>query len=278
MIKILAYAKINLSLSVLRRREDGFHEIDSLIQTVDLADDISVSRSGDSLNVKNNLRIAQQEDLAWRAANLVLEEKTVRCGMQITVHKAIPTGAGLGGGSSDAAAVLWSVDRLTPPVLPPGLLMNMGAQLGSDVPLFLQGGLVRATGRGERITPVFPSRGEHFVLIVPPVHCDTAEVYREMKTRVILKRERTSKPQLGQNDLYEAAIFLYPELLPYAQAIGELEAEYAGMSGSGSTFYAAFADASNAATAQRRMEEAFPQAQVFLVHGTNTGFLAKGEE
>ena len=278
MIRILAYAKINVSLRVLSRREDGFHEIDSLIQTVDLADEISVRRSGDSLSVENSLGIAQQDDLAWKAARLVLDEKGAHCGMQINIHKRIPTGAGLGGGSSDAAAVMWAVDRLTPPTLAAEKLLTMGAQLGSDVPLFLHGGLVRATGRGERITPIFPPRREHFVLVVPNVHCDTPSVYRKVSSRVTLKHDRSREAQLGENDLYEAAIFLYPELTPYAQAIEGLDAKYAGMSGSGSTFYAAFDDARLAARAEKVIEEDFPQAQVHLVRGTVTGFLAKGEE
>ncbi len=278
MIRMLAYAKINLSLSVLGRREDGFHEIDSLLQTVDLADEIIVQRTDAPLTVANDLDIAPQEDLAWRAARLVLDRKGVGFGMRITVHKRIPTGAGLGGGSSDAAAVLWAVDRLTPPVLRDKHLSALAARLGSDVPLFLHGGLVRATGRGEAITPVFPRRRERFLLIVPPVHCVTASVYQEMRTRIVTHRQSVQEPQLGENDLYEAAIFLYPELTPYAQAVEKLGAEYAGMSGSGSTFYAAFSDERLAAVALCKMEEAFPQAHVYLVRGTSTGFLAKGEE
>ena len=278
MISILAYAKINLSLSVLRRREDGFHEIDSLIQTIDLADKITVRQTEAPLIVTNDLGIAPEKDLAWRAARLILDCKDVRSGMRITVHKNIPTGAGLGGGSSDAAAVLWAVDRLTPPVLPHEHLLTLGAQLGSDVPLFLHGGLVRVTGRGESITTMFPSCRERFVLVTPPVHCDTASVYQEMRTRLMPDRRSTRQSHLGENDLYEAAVFLYPELIPYAQAIGKLGAEYSGMSGSGSTFYAAFNDGRLAAMAHTKMKESFPQAQVYLVRGTSTGFLAKGEE
>ncbi len=277
MIKILAFAKINLSLNILRRREDGFHDIDSLVQTIDLADEITVQQIDAPLAVSNDLKIPLQEDLAWRAARLVLDKKHALCGMQIAVHKKIPTGAGLGGGSSDAAAVLWAVDRLTPPVLSRKHLLDLGEQLGSDVPLFLYGGLMRITGRGEKIAPVFPARSECFVLLIPPVHCHTGSVYREMQTRITPNPRRPGKPQLGENDLYEAAVFLYPELAAYAQAIRELGAEYTGMSGSGSTFFAAFNDEQLAATARTAMKGTFPQAQVYLVRGTSTGFLAKGE-
>jgi len=277
MIRILAYAKINLSLNVLRRREDGFHEIDSLIQTIDLADEITVRQTAAPLTVTNDLEIPPQEDLAWKAARLVLDRKDVRSGMQISVRKTIPTGAGLGGGSSDAAAVLWAVDRLTPPVLPHKHLFDLAAQLGSDVPLFLHGGLLRATGRGESITPIFPCRREMFVLIVPPVHSNTTSVYREMQTRIVPDRRSARQPHLGENDLYSAAVFLYPELTPYGHAIGKLGAEYAGMSGSGSTFFAAFKDERTATTARLNMEKTFPQARVYLVQATSTGFLAKGE-
>ncbi len=276
MIKLLAHAKINLSLRVLHRRDDGFHEIDSLIQTIDLSDEITVTRAEHDLSVRNDLDIRSEEDLAWQAADLVLREKGMDCGMQITVRKMIPTGAGLGGGSSDAAAVLWAVDYLTPPVLPEGALHDLAAQLGSDVPLFLRGGLLRARGRGEAVSPVFPSRKERFLLLVPPVHCATASVYREMAPRIARSRNGTDEPQLGKNDLYEAAVFLYPELAQYSEAMAKLGADYAGMSGSGSTFYAAFSDAKHAERAHEHLREELPQAQVYLTQATSTGFHVKG--
>lgn len=278
MISVLAYAKINLSLTVLRRREDGFHDIDSIIQTIDLADEITVARTGHSLHVENDLGIPAQEDLAWKAARLILDEKGAAYGMRISVHKRIPVGAGLGGGSSDAAAVLWAVDRLSPPALPHERLLTLGTQLGSDVPLFFYGGLVRATGRGEAITVISPSRREWFVLIVPPVHCNTASVYHETRERLRPNRRAMPGTPLGANDLYEAAVFLYPELVPYARAIEKAGGEYSGMSGSGSTFFAAFNDKRAAVNTRIKMKQAFPQARVYLVRGTSTGFLTRGEE
>ena len=110
------------------------------------------------------------------------------------------------------------------------------------------------------------------------MHGDTASVYREMQTRIVTHRQSVQEPQLGENDLYAAAVFLYPELISYAQAIEKLGAEYAGMSGSGSTFYAAFSDESTATSACAKVEKEFPEARVYLARGTSTGFLVKGEE
>jgi 4-diphosphocytidyl-2-C-methyl-D-erythritol kinase len=173
MIRILAYAKLNLSLSVIGRREDGFHQIDSIIQKIDLADQITVRPTGNSLVVENDLDIAPQEDLVWLAARLILDEKHLERGFYIRVSKRIPPGAGLGGGSSDAATVLWAMNLLTPPAIPVSDLLRLSEKLGFDVPLFFWGGLVRVKGRGEDIAPVFPSRKEHFVIVVPPIHSNT---------------------------------------------------------------------------------------------------------
>ena len=99
-----------------------------------------------------------------------------------------------------------------------------------------------------------------------------------MSPRIAQKQKRSGAPRFGENDLYEAAIFLYPELVPYARAMAKLNAKYSGMSGSGSTFYAAFSDVKHAERAQEELREQFPQAHVYLTHATSTGFQVKGEK
>ena len=180
-------------------------------------------------------------------------------------------GAGLGGGSSDAAAVLWGADRLTPPSLFHAWLSLLASHLGSDVPLFLSGGLLRLGGLGERITPLLQPRTEHFVILVPPVHCATAAVYDRLD-QIGFNAKRKPSYDLGENDLYRPALSLYPVLIPYAKAIEAAGADYYGMSGSGSSFFAAFADGVKAHSAQRDLAAAFPTAFVRLCEATDSGY------
>lgn len=277
MMKLQAYAKLNLSLRVVGRRTDGFHDIDSIIQTIDLADAIMVKSANRGVTVINDLKLPPDVDLAARAARLLLGKKRSPQGVQIKVEKRIPVGAGLGGGSSDAAAVLWAVDRLIPPPLPTDCLVRLAARLGADVPLFLTGGLVRVTGKGERIAPLHPLRKERFLLLVPPVHCATAAVYAHLDRIVSTHGNSTTAPPLGCNDLEAAALDLYPALGPYREAIASLDAEYFGMSGSGSTFYAAFSDLKTATVAREHLVASFPEAKTHLCAATDSGYHVKGE-
>ncbi|MDD5264740.1 MAG: 4-(cytidine 5'-diphospho)-2-C-methyl-D-erythritol kinase, partial [Candidatus Bipolaricaulis sp.] len=164
--RLLAYAKLNLSLRVRGRRPDGYHDIDSIVQTIDLADRLLVHvTDGDGLHVTNDLPRLEGPDLAERAAAAVLAAKEVRRDVTIDVAKGIPAGAGLGGGSSDAAAVLRFLDLAIPPALPADRLYAVAAELGSDVPLFLIGGCVRIQGRGERVEARPEPRTETFAIL-----------------------------------------------------------------------------------------------------------------
>lgn len=273
----LAYAKLNLALRILSRRHDGFHEIDSIVQTISLADRLTVELQDQGLDVENDLGVRPDEDLAVRAAALVLREKGVSDGARITVTKGIPAGAGLGGGSSDAAAVLVALDRLTPPPLPRETLHLLAERLGSDVPLFLVGGRLRMAGRGERIAALRAGEREWFVVLVPPIQCLTPLVYKcfdEIHCRVGIAEGLVS---LGENDLEQAALTVYPELLPYQRAVRELEARYSGMSGSGSSFFAAFDEKGAADVAQRVLARSFPEARSFLSSSTRRGQRLEGE-
>jgi len=276
-MKLQAYAKLNLSLRVVGRRTDGSHDIDSIIQTIDLADAIMVKRANRGVAVINDLNLPPDVDLAARAARLLLGKKRSPQGVQIKVEKRIPAGAGLGGGSSDAAAVLWAVDRLIPPPLPTDCLVRLAARLGADVPLFLTGGLVRVTGKGERIAPLHPLRKERFLLLVPPVHCTTAAVYAHLDRIESTHCNSMTAPPLGCNDLEAAALDLYPALGPYREAIASLDAEYFGMSGSGSTFYAAFSDLKTATLAREHLVASFPEAKTHLCAATDSGYHVEGE-
>ncbi len=272
MIRLLAYAKLNLSLRVLGRRQDGFHEIDSLIQTIDLADTISVEMTQSGVTVENNYGIPSGEDLAGRAVQLLLAEKRDPRGARITVEKQIPVGAGLGGGSSDAAATLWALNQLTPPPLPSGHMLHLATHLGSDVPLFLTGGRMRVSGKGEKIIPLPSNLQEHFLLLIPPVHCDTASVYAHFDRLTPSTGQALTEAPLGRNDLEAAALHLYPALVPYREAVDSLSGLYFGMSGSGATFFAVFSDVKAAKASQKELSVSFPDAKIHLCPPTQTGY------
>jgi len=266
-LHVEAYAKLNLALRVLRRRPDGFHEIDSLVQTINLSDSITVEASDAGIEVRNSVEV-EGVDLAERAARDLLAAKGVDGGFRIRIRKGIPVGAGLGGGSSDAAAVLSAIDRMTPPRLDQETLRTIAAGIGSDVALFLRGGLARMTGRGEWVESLSGSSHEEYVLIVPPVHCATGPIYRAWESPRI---DATKDVLRGENDLLDAALHLHPELVPYRDAIERLDAAYWGMSGSGSSFFASFATREAARAGAKRLSQSMPEASVHVCRAVDSG-------
>jgi 4-diphosphocytidyl-2-C-methyl-D-erythritol kinase len=195
--RVSAPAKVNLFLRVLGRRADGFHELETLFQAVDLCDDIEVRptrESGVGLVLHGPDLGPWQENLAVRAARgfLELAALTGNPGVEVALRKGIPAGAGLGGGSSDAASVLRCMAALWPDAVGWPRLMDLGAALGSDVPFFMgRTTLALAGGRGEVLTPLPPLPTGHLVLVLPPVHVGTAEAY------AALARLRAEHPEVA---------------------------------------------------------------------------------
>ncbi len=272
-VDVRAYAKLNLSLRVVAGRDDGFHDLLSEVQTIDLADRLRIELTDGGVVVRNDLPV-DGIDLAERAAVALLERKRSERGVRIQIEKRIPVGAGLGGGSSDAAAVLSVLEGWIAPRLGCEALAELGAAIGSDVPLFLAGGRLVMSGRGERIRRLPKAPAKWFVLVVPPIHCATAEIYARWDRRVCSK-VRTggdgTMPSRGENDLLAPALDAHPELLAYHRAILRLGGEYGGMSGSGSTFFAAFAGEAEAVGAAAELRTAFPGSGVFVCRSTAAG-------
>jgi len=174
-----AQAKVNLALELLGKRDDGYHEIATLLQGVNLADRILLEERDDGITISSSDPSLPEgpENLAWRAARLVQEARQVSRGVHIMIEKRIPVAAGLGGGSTDAAAVLLGLQRLWGLDGNPEELRAWAMSLGMDVPFFLRGGRVLAEGRGERLTSL-PSRpGHHLVLVNPNFPLVTRDVY-----------------------------------------------------------------------------------------------------
>ncbi len=270
-IHVVAYAKLNLSLCVLGLRADGYHEIVSDVQTIDLADRLAIDLADEGVRVESDLAL-QGEDIVERAVGALLHRKKCDQGVRIRVEKVIPVGAGLGGGSSDAAAVLGVLDRLTPPELSFDALCEVGGGIGSDVPLFLHGGWVRMTGRGEHVKRLPEPSVKYFVVLVPPVHCATGLIYSRWDSIASTPREKGDTPlRQGENDLLLAALDVHPALVPYHEAMQSLGAGYHGMSGSGSSFYAAFDEHAAAERAKASLRRRFDSADVFVCRPTSTG-------
>ncbi|GAI27125.1 unnamed protein product, partial [marine sediment metagenome] len=169
MLTGLAPAKINLVLEVLGKRDDGYHEIRSLVQTISLYDVLSFELAeGISLDCTEP-SLQSPDNLAIQAARLLREVSGSEKGVKIGLEKRIPWGAGLGGGSSDAAAVLLALNKLWGLDLTTSGLVGLGAKLGSDVPFFIYKGTALVEGRGERVTPLSASLPGWFVLLLPPL-------------------------------------------------------------------------------------------------------------
>ena len=180
-VRLIAPAKINLALEVLHRRPDGYHEIDTVMTTLDLADRVAIRArpAGAGLEVALTgayaAGIDPADDLAGRAARLLAEETGRAPDLHIAIEKRVPSPAGLGGGSSDAAAVLRGLNALWGLDLAPERLAEIGARIGSDVPFFLVGGTARCTGRGDRVETLRDMRPLRMLILVPPVPAGEAK-------------------------------------------------------------------------------------------------------
>ena len=181
-VSVAAPAKINLSLEILRRRDDGFHDVATVLQTVDLTDELEITTASEVAVEGDTEGIPLAENLVYRAAQLLQEHLDETRGARIVLRKRIPLAAGLGGGSADAAATLVGLCRLWERDLRRGELAALAAELGSDVPFFLYGGTALAEGRGERVIPLPPLRHADFVLLAPPLDlpAKTATLYRSL--------------------------------------------------------------------------------------------------
>ena len=259
-VTLRSLAKINLDLRVLNRRRDGFHELRSVFQTISLADTISIEyRPARKTEIALDGAGEILDNLIVRTARAVLEGMGEHAAVRFTLTKRIPIGAGLGGGSSDAAAVLLALPVLAGRALPMEALVRMGAVLGSDVPFFLTGGTALALDRGIELYGL-PEIAEEPVLVVSPgFPVDTPRAYRALRrgltfvglSRSIVSfqsfartleesRSAETASALRVND-FEAVVFRqHPTLKTMQAGLREAGAAGAGMTGSGSSLFAIF--------------------------------------
>ena len=178
MIKIKSPAKINLYLHILSKLENGYHEIDSAFQLVDICDELSFKESSMGVQVECDLGIEMHENIVYQAAMLLNETSDANHSVKIEINKNIPTGSGLGGGSSNAATALVVLNRIWGIDLDRNELMALGAKLGADVPFFINGSNAYVSGIGEKLVNK-NSESKDFLIIYPNTHCSSAEMYKK---------------------------------------------------------------------------------------------------
>lgn len=264
-MKLPAPAKVNFHLRILGRRPDGFHDLETLMVPVSLADEISVTTSlGRSVKVVcDNPEVPLGENnLVTRAAKEFSRQTGHRFAVRIAIKKCIPMGAGLGGGSSDAAAVLIALDALFETRLGVTELQRLAAHLGSDVPFFIRRHPAWCRGRGELIEPCEVPETMPLLLIKPPFGVETPWAYKQWATARELPGEYEAGQDLGWvkvvNDL-ERPVFEKFLLLPVMKKwlCEQPEVRVAAMSGSGSTLFAVLRDAGSGADLERRVKSRF---------------------
>jgi 4-diphosphocytidyl-2-C-methyl-D-erythritol kinase len=269
-VRVLAYAKLNLVLRVVGRRRDGYHLVQTLLCAVDLADELLLTdQRGLELVVEGEDVGPEEDNLALRAARFLQQRAGGDRGALIRLSKRIPAGAGLGGGSSDAAAVLAGLNRLWGLGLPLEELGALGATLGADVPFFLGPSPAWAEGIGEQLRPAQVDLPAAFLIAVPPFRCPTGEVYRAYDRLGV----PYSSPTLGwegelENDLWPAALALHPQLLALRDRLEGLGGPV-GMTGSGSALFCAFPSEEEARLAARRLHF---RGKVFVARPVGRGY------
>jgi len=249
-ITIKAPAKINLCLSVLGRRPDGYHDVEMLMQTVGLYDEVTVSRTSSGITVLCDSAAAPsgEANIAWKAVAAILARSGLETGLSVNIKKAIPVAAGLGGGSSDAAAVLAAANLLLGTKLGPAELAEIGTGLGMDVPFFFHGPLALARGRGEILTKLPPLPSFWVLLVNPGFETSTAWVYKNLNLRLTKKIDCNKIARLTvrkiaeglHNDLETVTATAHPVISAIEDALLARGALGARMSGSGPTVFGIF--------------------------------------
>ena len=266
-----APAKLNLFLHITGRRPDGYHELQTLFQILDWGDELRfvINDSGQISRASDIDGVPEAEDICLRAANLLKTRFAVKKGVQIELLKRIPMGAGLGGGSSDAATVLCALNRLWSCGITQQQLAELGLELGADVPVFVNGYSAWAEGRGEKLLAV-PLGQKFYVLVFPGVSISTAEVFRHPSLKRDSNRLDMSalKQRPGRNDCESVTLQMHPELKIVTRDMSAWGQPH--MSGTGSTFFLSF---DNEITAKRAASDLECRYNVRLVGGVDRSCL-----
>ena len=254
-INIIARAKVNLSLEVKGKRDDGYHLLSMVMQSIELYDKLVIKKNDtNSINITSDSKIipCDERNIAYKAALLFNQESGLKDGYDIFIQKNIPSGAGMGGGSADAAGVLVALNELNKNIFSKDKLMKLGLKLGADVPFCIVGGTKLAEGIGEEFTNLEPV--DFKLLIVKPVKgISTAEAFRRLKlekikhnpntealVKAINQQDKAYIYKYMDNALYDFSLELVPEMENIIMDLEKLGSQKAMMTGSGSTVFGIF--------------------------------------
>jgi 4-diphosphocytidyl-2-C-methyl-D-erythritol kinase len=255
-ITLPSFAKINLHLQVVGRRQDGFHDLCTVFQTISLHDTLQVAPAASEIRMTcgdSSLPVGDQ-NLVYRAAVALRDKYRVNCGAEIHLEKIIPAPGGLGGGSSNAAVALLALRTLWRLDISVEDLHPLAERLGSDVPFFLYGGTALGMGRGEAIEPIADFEEKRMLIVSPNVAVATRDAFKRLQVPVLTKQESKRKLQICRFDLesadfrytafkndFETTVFaIYPEVERVKNTLLDLGAERAMLSGSGGSVFAIF--------------------------------------
>lgn len=273
LLTLPSFAKINWTLEILGKRADGYHELRTLLQTVSVADELIFEQRAEGIEVACDHPAVpcDETNLVHRAARLLGEFTAVRKGVHITINKRLPTAAGLGGGSSNAAVTLLALQKLWQIKLAPRDLFTLGAKLGADVPFFFIGGTCLGVGRGDEVYPLADINAEHLLLINAGVLVPTKEVYANLPPELTNPNAASKMPTSFEaayaavttpdelprlhNDLETTVLARHPLLGEIKQRLNEAGARGVLMSGSGSTIFALFDSETARSTAERELSQ-----------------------
>lgn len=281
-MELKALGKINLGLDVLGRRENGYHDVRMVMQTLYLYDQITIEKTekpGIELSTNLFYLPVNENNLAYRAADLLMQEFGVEEGVKITLEKHIPVAAGMAGGSSNAAAVLYGINRMFSLGLSQEELMERGVKLGADVPYCIMRGTVLAEGIGELLTPL-PAMPRCTVLVAkPPISVSTKLVYEKLDAHEIenhpdidgvlegLERQDLKKIASSMGNVLErVTVEEYPVIEEIKEMMKENGAFNAMMSGSGPTVFGLYSDKRMAKEAAQKIKESGIAKQVYVTN------------
>lgn len=266
-----APAKLNRFLHITGRRDDGYHELQTLFQMLDWCDDLTFTRkpSGDLEFSCSNADLISEDNLVVRAHQALQVHTGQPLPVHLHLHKRLPMGGGLGGGSSDAATTLLGLNQLFELNISQDLLQDIGRSLGADVPVFVAGQTAWAEGIGEKLTPL-ALEDAWFVIIHPNVHVSTARLFShpELTRHTPVSTIRRELAHQGHNDFEPLVRRLYPEIemafqscLPYGNA---------RLTGSGACLFLTMPDQTSAENVQKAIQNQRPEAAIYAVRGLNT--------
>lgn len=261
-MRLKAYAKINLSLKIIGKRPDGYHEIDSVMQSVSLCDYVTLSGipSGIQLTTTNLRLPVDNKNLAYKAAEVFFRSRNT--GIKIHLEKNIPVAAGLAGGSADAAAVLYGLNQMSGSPMSHVELVKLGAEIGSDVPFCLVGGNCTVKGRGELVARNMLHVTRNYVLVVPELRVSTPWAYEAW--------DASQMSNEGvRNHLEPVVIKRYPIIQKIKDRLLEFGCSYAQMSGSGPGVFGIVAEKSAGEKIVSELKKDYPQS--FLLKSVDRG-------